>query len=57
MPSASVSHFIKVAIIFCVTWLIIRSINLAREMVLRQYDTGAEDNLKARSGLHPAQDP
>jgi small-conductance mechanosensitive channel len=37
-----------VAIIFCVTWLLIRSINLAREIILRQYDIGVEDNLKAR---------
>lgn len=46
--SASLGHMIKIAIIFLLTWLIIRSINLAREMILRQYDMGAEDNLKAR---------
>lgn len=46
--SASLSHMIRVVIILLVTWLIIRSINLAREMILRQYDLGVEDNLKAR---------
>ncbi len=46
--SAAVSQFIKVAIIFCVTWLLIRSIKLARQVILRQYDIGEEDNLKAR---------
>lgn len=46
--SASVSQSIKVAVIFCFTWLIVRSINLAREMILGQYDIGVKDNLKAR---------
>jgi small-conductance mechanosensitive channel len=46
--AAAVSQFIKVAAIFCVTWLLISSIKLARQVILRQYDIGAEDNLKAR---------
>lgn len=46
--SESVGHFITVAIIFCVTWLLIKGINLAREVVLRQYDIDEKDNLKAR---------
>ena len=44
----AVSHFIKLAIIFCVTWLLIKGIHLSRELILRQYDIKEEDNLKAR---------
>jgi len=47
--SQSLNQFITVAIIFCVTWLLIKGINLAREIVLRQYDIDEKDNLKARS--------
>ncbi|MDX2430227.1 MAG: mechanosensitive ion channel [Bacteroides sp.] len=47
--SKSVGQFITVAIIFCITWLLIKGINLAREVVLRQYDIDEKDNLKARS--------
>jgi small-conductance mechanosensitive channel len=36
--TASVNQFIKVAIIFCITWLLIKGIHLARETILRQYD-------------------
>jgi small-conductance mechanosensitive channel len=43
-----IRHFMTLAVIFCVTWLMIRSINLARVVILRQYDISAEDNLKAR---------
>lgn len=46
--SASVRQFITVSIIFCVTWLLIKGINLSRELVLRQYDLDEKDNLKAR---------
>ena len=46
--SESVSQFITVAIIFCITWLLIKGINLSREMVLRHYDMDEKDNLKAR---------
>lgn len=46
--SASVKQFITVSIIFCVTWLLIKAINLARELTLRQYDLDEKDNLKAR---------
>ena len=46
--SAAVSQFIKLAAIFCATWLLIRSIKLARQVILRQYDIDVEDNLKAR---------
>jgi small-conductance mechanosensitive channel len=46
--SASIKQFITVSIIFCVTWLLIKAINLTRELILRQYDMGEKDNLKAR---------
>ncbi len=46
--SEAVNHFITIAIIFCVTWLLIRSINLTRELILNQYDISEKDNLKAR---------
>ncbi len=42
------SHFIKLVLIFIITWLIIRSINLSREVILRRYDISEKDNLKAR---------
>ena len=40
--------FIKLAFIFVITWFVIRSINLSREVILRQYDISEKDNLKAR---------
>ena len=40
--------FIKLALIFVVTWFVIRSINLSREVILRRYDISEKDNLKAR---------
>jgi small-conductance mechanosensitive channel len=40
--------FIKLAFIFLITWFIIRSINLSREVILRRYDISEKDNLKAR---------
>ena len=46
--SVAVKQFITVSIIFCVTWLLIKAINLTRELILRQYDMGEKDNLKAR---------
>ena len=42
------AQFIKVAIIFCVTWILIRAIHISREAILKQYDIGEKDNLKAR---------
>jgi small-conductance mechanosensitive channel len=42
------SQFIKLSLIFIITWLIIRSINLSREVILRRYDISEKDNLKAR---------
>jgi small-conductance mechanosensitive channel len=41
-------YFIKLALIFIITWLIIRSIKLSREVILRRYDLSEKDNLKAR---------
>lgn len=46
--SASVKQFITVSIIACITWLLIKAINLSREIILRHYDLGEKDNLKAR---------
>lgn len=46
--SDAVNHFITLAIIFCVTWLVIRAVNLTRELILSQYDISEKDNLKAR---------
>lgn len=43
-----VGHFISVAIIFCVTWILIRAINMSRVLILRQYDLSEKDNLQAR---------
>lgn len=46
---AGVNHFFRIAFIFCTTWILIRGISLAREMVLKQYDLDEKDNLKART--------
>jgi len=46
--SASIRQFITVSIIACITWLLIKAINLTRELILRHYDMGEKDNLKAR---------
>jgi small-conductance mechanosensitive channel len=43
-----IGHFISLALIFCITWLVIKSINLSREIILRRYDISEKDNLKAR---------
>ncbi len=46
--SSFIGHFITIGVIFCVTWFLIRSVNLAREVILRRYDISERDNLKAR---------
>lgn len=46
--STVLGSIFTMAIIFCITWLVIRSINLSREIILRRYDIGEKDNLKAR---------
>lgn len=46
--STSVKQFITISIIVCVTWLLIKAINLSREVILSQYDINEKDNLKAR---------
>jgi small-conductance mechanosensitive channel len=43
-----ISQITTVGVIFCITWLLIRGINLARVIILRQYDLSEKDNLKAR---------
>ncbi len=42
------SHFINIAIIFSITWLLIKSIGLGRGLVLKSYDSGEKNNLQAR---------
>jgi small-conductance mechanosensitive channel len=46
--SASVRNFITIALIFIITWLLIRSIRVSRVIILRRYDITEKDNLKAR---------
>jgi small-conductance mechanosensitive channel len=46
--SVFTSYFIKLAFNFVITWSLIRSINLLREIILRRYDISEKDNLKAR---------
>jgi len=41
-------HILKLIIITAVTWLIVRSINMGRELILLRYDIQEKDNLKAR---------
>ena len=41
-------HFIALALIFVLTWFLIRLINLAREVIMRRYDISERDNLQAR---------
>lgn len=42
------NHFINIVIIFSITWLLIKVIGLGRALVLKSYDSGEKDNLKAR---------
>lgn len=44
----AINQFIKVAIISCVAWLLVRAVRLSRSLVLKQYDIDVKDNLKAR---------
>jgi len=46
--AAGINHFIKVAFIFVITWIIIKAVSFARVMVMKQYNLQEEDNLKAR---------
>ncbi len=46
--SVFTGYFFKLAIIFIISWFLIRSINLSREVILRRYDISEKDNLKAR---------
>ncbi|HDR67719.1 MAG TPA: mechanosensitive ion channel [Bacteroidaceae bacterium] len=41
-------HILKLLLIFAVTWILIRFINLGREAVLMRFDIEEKDNLKAR---------
>lgn len=41
-------HVLKVLIIFAATWLIISFIKLGKELLLKPYDFGEKDNLRAR---------
>jgi small-conductance mechanosensitive channel len=41
-------HIFTVAWIFVFTWLLIKSIHLARALIMRRYDISEKDNLKAR---------
>jgi len=45
---SAVNQVITLIIIFIVTWIVIRSINLSRDLILSHYDMGEQDNLKAR---------
>jgi small-conductance mechanosensitive channel len=46
--SASLSNLITISLIFVITWLLVRSINLAREIIMQRYDISEKDNLQAR---------
>ena len=41
-------HLLKLLMILCVTWVIIRGIRVGLEIVLLRYDISEKDNLKAR---------
>ena len=41
-------HFITLLLIFVIAWLIIRAVNLSRELIMRRYDLSERDNLQAR---------
>ena len=43
-----IKHFLKLIIIFCIAWLLIRFINLGRIIVLNRFDINQKDNLRAR---------
>ncbi len=42
------NHFLNLLIIFSITWLLIRTIGLGKELILKQFDSREKDNLKAR---------
>lgn len=43
-----VRHILKILILFSITWLLISLMSLGRAVILRGYDLGKKDNLKAR---------
>lgn len=46
--SHTLRHITSIAIIVCFAWLAIKMVKAARAIVMRQYDIGVKDNLKAR---------
>jgi small-conductance mechanosensitive channel len=46
--AAFFGHFKAMAVIFVITWLLIRSINLSRVIIMRGQDLSEKDNLHAR---------
>lgn len=46
--SVFTGYLIKLSLNFIITWFLIRSINLFREVIQRRYDITEKDNLKAR---------
>lgn len=54
LPKATrawLAHALLVLLVFCVGWLLARSLRLGEAYIVDQYDVGEEDNLKARSVL------
>jgi small-conductance mechanosensitive channel len=47
-PAGYLLHTLKLVFITTVAWLIIRFINLGRELIMMRYDLQEKDNLKAR---------
>ena len=41
-------HIITLSLIFVIAWLLIRTVNLSREIIMRRYDLSERDNLQAR---------
>lgn len=45
---AGFSHFLGLALIATVSWLLVRIIHLVRDLILSRHDIGVKDNLQAR---------
>lgn len=45
---APINHLVNLLIILGITWLVIAIVRIGRHMILKRYDVGEKDNLKAR---------
>lgn len=46
--SKIINHSLNIILIFSITWLLIALVGMGKNLILRRYDMGEKDNLKAR---------